>query len=56
MSKSRITKGIFISIRQKQKLYVTHYLKGNEIKKILQNLCKQIDQSQNRFQKVVFGI
>ena len=31
-SKPWITKGIFISIRQKQKLYITHYLKGNEIK------------------------
>ena len=33
MSKPWITKGIFVSIRKKQKLYVTHYLKGNEIQK-----------------------
>ena len=34
MSKPWITKGIFVSIRKKQKLYVTHYLKGKEIQKI----------------------
>ena len=33
MSKPWITKGIFVSIRKKQKLYATHYLKGNEIRK-----------------------
>ena len=33
MSKPWITKGIFVSIRKKQKLYVTHYLRGNEIQK-----------------------
>ena len=33
LSKPWITKGIFVSIRKKQKLYVTHYLKGNEIQK-----------------------
>ena len=33
MSKPWITKGSFVSIRKKQKLYVTHYLKGNKIQK-----------------------
>ena len=33
MTKPWITKGMFISIRQKQKLSATHYLKGNEIQK-----------------------
>ena len=33
MSKLWITKGIFVSIRKEQKLYVTHYLKGNGIEK-----------------------
>ena len=33
ISKPWIIKGIFVSIRKKQKLYVTHYLKGNEIQK-----------------------
>ena len=33
MSKPWITEGIFVSIRKKQKLYVTHCLKGNEIQK-----------------------
>ena len=33
MSKPWITKDIFVSIRKKQKLYVTHYLIGNEIQK-----------------------
>ena len=33
MSKPWITKGNFVSICKNQKLYVTHYLKGNEIQK-----------------------
>ena len=33
MSKPWITKGIFVSIRKKQKLYVTQCFKGNEIQK-----------------------
>ena len=57
MFKPWITKGIFISIRQERIVCVTHYLRDNEIqKKYQQSLCKQIDQTQNFFQKVVFQI
>ena len=50
MSKPWITKGIFVSIRKKQKLCVTHYLKGNNIqKKFYKTYEKEIDQTQNPF-------